>query len=238
MSNSLLQKTFVASEAIAARRIVTLGANLSVSQASSGSAANFGVTELACEAGAHVDVMLDGIAEVEAGTNLSCGDFVAADSNGKAIPAGFDDVIVGRAMDSASAGEYVDVLLHASGRPLSIPSSQDYVLPAGAAVAPGRIVKFSTGKAVQASAGTDVLLGVAQDEAHEANDDIAIAVSGIVSVTAGAAVSAGAYVTADANGKAIAATAGTNYLGVALEAAAAADDRICVAIRFGAIAGA
>ena len=58
-------KNFTATGAIAAKRIVTLAAGGNVSQASSGTACNIGVAELACESGSRVDVVTGGIAEVD-----------------------------------------------------------------------------------------------------------------------------------------------------------------------------
>ena len=228
-------KNFTAASDVAAKRIVALAAGGSVSQASAGTDNVIGVAELASASGSRVDVVTGGIVEVEAGGSISCGDYVTADSNGKAVAASPSDEALGKAMDDASAGDYVGVRLMLN-RGVDIPSSQDGGFTAGAAVAANRIVKFATGKVVQASAGTDVLLGISVNAAAAADDACKVAASGIAYVAAGAAVSAGDYVTADSNGKAVTATSGKNYVGMALEAAAAADDLIAVSIRFGAVA--
>ena len=238
MSNPGFIKNYTAAGDIAAKRIAALAAGGNVSQASSGTANLIGAVELACESGSRVDVVLTGIAEVEAGENLNCGDYITSDANGKAVAAGAADTVIGKAADDAAAGEYVSVFLKDTGRGVDIPDSQDGGFTAGAAVAANRIVKFNTGKVVQASAGTDVLLGVSQSAAASADDTCKVALTGVVYVAAGASVNAGAYVTADSNGKAVAATSGKNYIGMALEAAAAADDLIAVSIRPGTVAGA
>ena len=111
MNNPGLIKNFTASAAIAAKRIVTLAAGGSVSQAASGTANNVGVAELACASGSRVDVVMSGIVEVEAGGSITCGDYVTADSNGKAVAAESTDAVLGVALDTASSGDYVDVMI-------------------------------------------------------------------------------------------------------------------------------
>lgn len=234
MNNPNLIKNFVANSDISAKHIVCINGD-SASQASAGHTANLGVAELACKSGDRVDVVMSGIAEVQAGDSLACGDFVTAGGAGGAVPADEGCTVLGVALAAASVGDYVPVLI-APGRPISTPC-QPSAIKAGGDIEAGRLVTFSGGDIVQASSSSDNLVGVAMNNA--ADDEYCdVAITGVVGVTAGASVSAGAYVTTDSNGKAITATAGTNYIGLALNAASAADDMITLAIRPGSIAAA
>ena len=114
MHNPGRVKTFTADGAIAAKRIVTIAADYVVSQAEEASMANIGVTELSCEDGAPVDVLTDGIVEVEAAEAITAGDCVTADEDGKAVVAEDTDAVFGIAIDSASADEYVPVMIRQS----------------------------------------------------------------------------------------------------------------------------
>ena len=100
---------------------------------------------------------------------------------------------------------------------------------AGAAIAKGEFVKFSSGKVVKASAATDVCIGVAMDSAAAEGDLIPIQLltSGdTVVVKSGGAVSQGASVTCLGT---TVSTAGTLQYGYALEAASASGQLIeCV----------
>ena len=115
-------KNFTATGAIAAKRIVALAAGGSVSQASAGTDNVIGVAELASASGSRVDVVTAGIAEVEAGGSISCGDWVTADSNGKAAAAESTDTVIGIAWDDASSGDYFPVRI-APGR--AIPAAEE-----------------------------------------------------------------------------------------------------------------
>ena len=96
---------------------------------------------------------------------------------------------------------------------------------AGAAVAAHRIVKPSAdGTVIQGAAKADALLGVSGSRAVASGDTVEVAVVGIADVEAGAAVTRGALVSSDANGKATpAAAAGDRVVGIAVEAAADGD---------------
>lgn len=100
---------------------------------------------------------------------------------------------------------------------------------AGAAIAKGEFVKFSSGKVVKAAAATDVCIGVALDSASASGDLIPVQLltSGdTVIVKAGGAVSQGGTVTCLGT---TVATAGTLQYGIALEAATSSGDLIeCV----------
>ena len=82
----------------------------------------------------------------------------------------------------------------------------------------------------------DAVLGVQDDIPFAAaGAQVAVRMSHTAEVIAGAAVTAGAKVTCDAQGRAVAAAAGENYHGIALEAATAAGDLIEVFLVKGAV---
>lgn len=106
-----------------------------------------------------------------------------------------------------------------------------FSMPAGGAVARCRFVSVADGKAVTATADTHVI-GASMNEvtADElaANERIVEIADGIVMVAAAGAITAGAAVYANADGKA--ASSGTNVAGIAITASAAADQLIAVKI--------
>ena len=108
------------------------------------------------------------------------------------------------------------------------PYKKDFVT--GATVNALRIVKYGTAPAViQGAAATDALLGVTTNEvAAVTGDYVDVIMSGEATVTAGAAVAAGALVTSDATGRAVTAAATNGCIGRALTAAAAADETITI----------
>ena len=92
---------------------------------------------------------------------------------------------------------------------------------AGAAIAAGEFVKFSSGKVVKCAAATDIAIGVALDSAAASGDNIPVQLltSGdTVIVKAGGAVAQGGTLTCLGT---TVATAGTLQYGIALEAASA-----------------
>ncbi len=95
-------------------------------------------------------------------------------------------------------------------------------LLAGAAVAKNRIVKFGSSDTavVQASAATDLLIGVSDSLGAASGDPIDIILDGIALVEYGGNVTRGQLLTADADGKAVAAapaaTASARVIGVAM----------------------
>lgn len=103
-----------------------------------------------------------------------------------------------------------------------------FSLPSGGAVAMNRfVVVNASSQAVQALADK-VVIGVSMNETILGQvQEIA---DGIVMVTAGAIVAAGASVSSDANGKAITAVAGS-IAGIAITASTAADQLIAVKIK-------
>lgn len=116
---------------------------------------------------------------------------------------------------------------------------------AGAVIAPRLIVTFSAlipGAVVPAAAATDAIIGVSTDVGAALGERVDVMHSGIAAVKAGAAFSAGDLITADAAGKAVkaapGATASDRILGVALDAATAADEIVDVLIQLGSVSNA
>lgn len=215
-------KTFTASGDIAAKRIVSIGADFTASQAVSGTSINLGVTELACAEGDAVDVIMSGIAEVEAGGTISCNDLITFDSNGKAIAAENEDAVLGVALDGASAGELVSVRIvpQRAGVESVHPSN---VFTASGAIAAKRIVTAAVGgKVSQASSSTSVIVGVAKS-ACENGAAAEIVVNGIAEIEASASIACGDYITSDSDGKAAVAGNTDSVLGIALGSAAAGE---------------
>lgn len=87
MNNPGLIKNFKAETAVAAYRIVKFGASDdTVAQAAANTDAMMGVNgALAGDAGKRVDIVLSGVAEVEYGGNVTRGDLLTADANGRAV---------------------------------------------------------------------------------------------------------------------------------------------------------
>jgi len=114
---------------------------------------------------------------------------------------------------------------------------------AGADIARYLIVKFGADDetVVPAAAATDALVGISMETDALSGEGIDIAHAGIHQARAGGAITRGALITADANGKAVAAAPATGanakVIGVAL-ATAAADDIIPVIIAPGETQGA
>jgi hypothetical protein len=99
---------------------------------------------------------------------------------------------------------------------------------AGAAIDPSRIVVLTAADTVGlATTATAASIGITDEITVASGQRVDVIVAGIAWVTAGAAVTLGAPLTADAQGRAVAAAAvGDRIVGFALEAAAAAGDRI------------
>ncbi|MDD9822304.1 MAG: DUF2190 family protein [Gammaproteobacteria bacterium] len=95
---------------------------------------------------------------------------------------------------------------------------------AGAAVSINRIVKLSAdGKVVHSTAAAaDAHIGVTNRPA-ESGDRVDVAVTGVVAVECGAAVTRGAQLQSDATGKASPAAAGDRVVGIAMRTGAAGD---------------
>ena len=237
MHNPLLIKTFTANGAIAARRIVCLESDKDVSQATDESAVNLGVTELACNAGDSVDVVLSGIVDVKAGGTIARGDWVTSDAEGRAVAVNvgvFSGTALGVAVDSAAEGEMVSVNI-APQQPAGASGSGGgnetvSTFKTVKIIAAGTIVAQSGRKVVVPSSGTANVIGVAKT-ATEAivdkgyGDPIDVVVAGIAEVTAAGAIRVGDRVTASSSSDGLAVQAGEydNVLGVALGDAAAGE---------------
>lgn len=113
---------------------------------------------------------------------------------------------------------------------------------ATAAISPYRIVKFGSNdsEVVQASAATDLLVGVCNEVGPAVGERCDVIKAGIARVEFGGTVARGAAVTSDANGKAVAAApaAGVNarIIGFA-EASAVSGDIADVLIAPGVMQG-
>jgi hypothetical protein len=117
VSNLILAKAFTAAAAIAPYRIVRLASADTVEQAAAVANALIGVnTDLTIAANERVEVMVQGIAWVEAGAAISIGSLVTTDSVGRGVAAapaaGVNNRHIGIALDAAvAAGDQIRVLL-------------------------------------------------------------------------------------------------------------------------------
>jgi hypothetical protein len=118
MSNILLAKTFVAEAAVPGRRIVKMGtADDQVVVGALATDAPFGVSDPIGQAlaGGRVDVIVRGIAEIEAGGTIPRGARVTTNAFGQGVAAapstGTNNGVIGIALRAASSGDYVPVLL-------------------------------------------------------------------------------------------------------------------------------
>jgi len=118
MRNEGLVKTLTAGAAIAANRIVKFDGTdaLEVIQGAAATDMLIGVSDLgADDAGDRVDVIVDGIALVEYGGNVTQGNLLTSDADGKAIAsapaAEATNRIIGIAMVGGVSGDIGSVLL-------------------------------------------------------------------------------------------------------------------------------
>lgn len=115
--NQLLNKTLIAGAAIAARRIVKFSAAETVIQAAAVGDLLVGVSsDIAAASGERVDVMVVGIALIEAGAPYAITARLTTDSVGRAVAAapagGVNNAIIGIPLEAASAaGDICRVLL-------------------------------------------------------------------------------------------------------------------------------
>jgi hypothetical protein len=110
MRNEGLSKTLIAGAIVAARRIVKFGsADTAVIQAAAAADLSIGVSDLGAASGEYCDVIIDGIALVEYGGNVTRGAKLTADADGKAIAAapaaGANAQVIGIAMVSGVSGD-------------------------------------------------------------------------------------------------------------------------------------
>lgn len=117
MRSEGLTKTFIADEAIAANLIVKIGSAAGyVGVADAASDLVLGVADsLGAASGDPCDVILGGIATVKAGDTITLGDWLTAESGGKAVPAAPAATatanVIGRALAAAADGDLIPVLL-------------------------------------------------------------------------------------------------------------------------------
>lgn len=117
MSKPMLLKNFVAEAAITAYRQVKFGASSgAVLQATAATDMVIGVcNEVAPALGERCDIVLVGIAYIEAGATITRGALVTSDSVGRAVTpapaAGTNNRYTGIALDSAVIGDIIPVLL-------------------------------------------------------------------------------------------------------------------------------
>ena len=96
-----------------------------------------------------------------------------------------------------------------------------------------RIVKFGAadGEVLLAAAPADLVVGITQETAPVLGERVDVTLSGSEQVEAGAAIPRGSRVTTDATGRAVVAAGGNLIVGIALESATAAGERIRVLLR-------
>lgn len=118
MPNPHLIKAFTAETAVSPCRIVKFGsADGAVVQGAAVTDLLIGVADSLGQstAGDRIDVVLSGIADVEFGGNVTRGQLVTADSNGKAVAAapatGVNNQVIGRALVSAASGDIGPILI-------------------------------------------------------------------------------------------------------------------------------
>ncbi|NMQ05286.1 DUF2190 family protein [Candidatus Accumulibacter phosphatis] len=117
MSNPSLIKNFSAGAAISPFRQVKFSAAETVIQGAAATDATIGVAnEVGAASGERQDVVLDGIAYIEAGAAVTIGTLITSDATGRAVTAapaaGTNNRIVGIALDAATAaGDVIRVLL-------------------------------------------------------------------------------------------------------------------------------
>lgn len=117
MSNPQLFKSFTAGGAITAYRIVKFSAAEIVVAAAAATDSLIGVnSDLTVVGGERVDVLLEGIAFVEAGAAVALGAQLTSDASGRCVTAapaaGVNNRVIGIALEAASAaGDVIRVLL-------------------------------------------------------------------------------------------------------------------------------
>ena len=121
--NPLLDKTYTAGGTINPYRFVKFGgSDTAMLQAAAASDALIGVAgQIGAASGERLDVTFVGIGEVEAGGSITRGNSVTSDANGKAVAASDGNVIIGKALMSASSGDIIPILLHAAGDSDALP---------------------------------------------------------------------------------------------------------------------
>jgi len=117
MRNHDFVKGFIAGGTVAARRIVKFGSgDTAVVQAAAATDSLIGVSDLGAALNESVSVIMGGVAAVEYGGNVTRGQLLTADSNGKAVAAapaaGVNNRVIGVAMLSGVSGDIGSVLIN------------------------------------------------------------------------------------------------------------------------------
>lgn len=101
----------------------------------------------------------------------------------------------------------------------------DKTYTAAAAIEPYRLLKFSTSDTTvtQAAAATDALIGVSGQVGAASGEALDVTLVGVGEVGLGGSVTRGNSLTADADGKAVVASAGNAIIGKALKSGSAGD---------------
>lgn len=102
----LMTITIKAGEALPANRFVDYTGNLC-----SASEAALGASEIAWNDGDIASIIVQGIAIIESADDLYVGNAVCTGTSGKAVSQSGSNPVVGRALDDASSGGYLRVLL-------------------------------------------------------------------------------------------------------------------------------
>lgn len=191
--------SLTAAESITAKHIVALDGTHTANKA-------VGVALNDVDTDCEISLVTAGITAVIAGSAVAVGDLVTADADGKAVPVtpaniavGSSVEVLGYAVVEADA-EDEDILVFVNPAvimgTLPDPALHTMSITAAEAITANHIVAYD---------GTHTAnkgIGVAQNSAASAAA-VELAISGIATVVAGAEVTAGAYVTADADGKAV-----------------------------------
>ena len=114
LANHQFVKTFVASGDVAAYRLIAADTtDGQVIQAAAGTAKLLGVADRLTTANTNrIDVLLQGIAEVELGGTVAMGDLITADADGKGVATTTaNDRYVGMATQAGAAGDVIGVLI-------------------------------------------------------------------------------------------------------------------------------
>lgn len=114
--NRILTKTMISGAAVLPRRIVKLNGSGRPVQSTAAADLHVGVCDTVGvdAAGERVDIVFDGLPDVDAGAAIAAGASVTADADGKAVTAATDDLAVGWAYTSADAED--DIIQIKPGR--------------------------------------------------------------------------------------------------------------------------
>lgn len=97
------------------------------------------------------------------------------------------------------------------------------------------IAAQSDGECIQCSSAGEIVIGIAQNAASAAGEAVKVCVIGVTKWIAGNSITKCDTLQADADGECIAAATADEVAGIALEAAAAADDVITAVVNYAGI---